>query len=61
MKDVKYCFEQFAFYDQWAIQKKLEVFHQCRKDDLETINNKYQDCAAEIVDGELCAAPHMLQ
>ena len=30
------------------IQKKLEVFHQCRKDDLETINNKYQDCAAEI-------------
>ena len=24
MKDVKYCFEQFAFYDQWAIQKKLE-------------------------------------
>ena len=24
MKDVKYCFEQFAFYDQFAIQKKLE-------------------------------------
>ena len=24
MKDVKYCFEQFAFYDQFAIRKKLE-------------------------------------
>ena len=24
MKDIKYCFEQFAFYDQLAIQKKLE-------------------------------------
>ena len=25
MKDVKYCFEQFALYDQFAIQKKLEA------------------------------------
>lgn len=29
-------------------QKKLQIFHQCRKDDLETVKAGYAGCAAEL-------------